>query len=57
MANNISMAQAAEIFSHYLQLALERSGVHIGQDGYEELRKATEAFASCERVVMQQAKP
>lgn len=49
MADQISMAQAAEIFAHYLKLALERSGVHIGMDGYEELRKATEALAACKQ--------
>ena len=40
----ISQLKAAEIFEHYIRMALERSGVTVTADMSEELTAATAAF-------------
>ncbi len=44
----ISLGKAAEIFEHYLTLALDAGGVKITPDMREELHDAVESFRDAE---------
>jgi hypothetical protein len=48
----MSLGKAAEIFEHYIKIALERSGTPITGDMQDELSDAVHAFRSAENTLI-----